>query len=373
MKHCRGFVLLTVLSVTLGLMVNIEAKAEEKESSKVLNVYNWEDYFGETTLSDFEKTFGVKVNLETFEDEEELSSNLLSYPTKYDVIVTSGAQIRDFIQVGRLAEINVASIPNLKHIDPRFRNPTYDPGHKHSVPYLWGTTGVAVNRKFVKGDENTWSILWNPKYEGKIAMLNNPEEVIGAALKYLGYSLNTRDPFKLHEAKEKLIEQNRLITGYLDVMTIQKKLVSNELWAAQIYSGEGVSASDKNEDLEYIIPEQGGAMWVDCLAIPKGAKHKDTAVVFINYILEPKVSAQIANYLWYANCNQAARPHTEEEILKSPSLYPPADTLEKCEFFLEPGSTEEETRYNEMVYKTWAELRVMKKRATLKDWGSPPQ
>ena len=366
MKNHRLLVFLIALGVLFVFFASSEVVASEKRLSKALNIYNWEDYFGETTLSDFEEKFGVKVNLETFEDEEELIAAIRSHPDKYDVVITSDDNIRECMEMRSLAEIDADNIPNIKNIDPRFRNPYFDPGHRYSVPYLWGTTGIAVNRKFIKEDEDSWSILWNPKYKGKIAMLNSPDEVMGGALKYLGYPLNTRDPSKLEEARQKLFEQTPLITGYLDCITIRDKLISNELWAAHIYSGEGMFAADKNDALEYIIPKEGTSMWIDCLAIPRDAKHKYAAEVFINYILDPKVSAKIANYLWYANCNLAARDYTDEEILKSPSVYPPKEVLNRCAFYRAAGSAEQERHFYQILYKTWSELRLRKKTTGVK-------
>jgi spermidine/putrescine transport system substrate-binding protein len=363
MKTSRLFTVLAIAAVILPSMATSEETASQKMPSKVLNVYNWEDYFGETTLSDFEKRFGAKVNLATFGDEEELFASLQSDPSRYDVIITSDSSILELRKLRLLAEIDMKRIPNIENIDPKFRNPAYDPGHKYSVPYLWGTTGIVVNRKFVADDDDSWGILWNPKYAGKIAMLNSPDEVMGAAFKYLGYPLNTRDSSRLEKARQILLEQSPLITGYLDVITIKRRMISNELWAAQVYSGEGISAADSNEALEYIIPREGAAIWIDCLAIPRDAQHRCTAEVFVNYILEPEVSGKIASYLWYANCNKAAQPYTDKEILKSACVYPPEEILRKCEFFCQGASMEEDRRFYQTLYKTWAELRL-KKRAT---------
>ncbi|MFC2140660.1 spermidine/putrescine ABC transporter substrate-binding protein, partial [Candidatus Auribacterota bacterium] len=317
-------------------------------------------YFAPTTLSDFEKKFGVKVNLKIYEDEEELLSNLQSFPGEFDIIVASDDAIREFIAMRFLKELDHQNIPNLKNIDSQFKNPGYDPGHKHSTPYMWGTSGVILNRKFIKEEIPSWAILWNAQYKGKVAMLNNSDEVIGAGLKSLGYSISTTDSILLEKAQAKLIEQIPLIQGYHDVITIRDKMISGELWAAQVYSGEGMFSVDKNEDLEYVIPKEGAAMWIDCLAIPKDAKHKYTAEVFINYILEAEVSAKIANYLWYANCNRAARKFTEKEILESPSLYPPATVLEKCEFFKTDYKAEEKVKYQQQFNKIWSELMLKK-------------
>lgn len=356
MKEYTFSALLAVFFVMSIAGVHEEVAAAEHKLSKILHVYNWEDYFGETTLSDFEKKFGVKVNLETFEDEEELVAGLQSHPEKYDVIITSDNSIRELIAMRLLARLDLNNIPNLKNIDPEFGNPPYDPGHKHSVPYLWGTTGLVVNRTFVKNKADSWSILWNPRYKGKIAMLNSPEEVVGAALKMLGHSLNTKDPSQLNKARERLLKQKPLVAGYLDAITIRDRLIENKLWAAQIYSGDGMAAADKNEALEYIIPKEGASVWIDCLAIPRDAHHKYTAEVFINYILEPDVSAQIANCLWYANCNRAARVYTLKEILESAPLYPPEDVVKRCEFFYPLGTDEEIKKNRQIVNKLWSEL-----------------
>ena len=128
-----------------------------------------------------------------------------------------------------------------------------------------------------------------------------------------------------------------------------------------MYSGEALFAMDKNEDLDYIIPKEGASVWIDCLAIPRDAKHKYTAEVFINYILDPEVSAKIVNYLWYANCNEAARAYTRKEILESPALYPSEEVLDRCEFFLQTGTAEEQMESNQLMYEMWSELRLKKK------------
>lgn len=360
MNPSRKAICLAVCVLLLLMVIPGTPGTEEKTPDRVLNIYNWEDYFGETTLKDFEKKSGVKVNLETFEDEEMMISNIQSHPGRYDVIVISGDSVRELAQMRLLAEIDLGSIPNLKQIAPEFRNPRYDPKHRYSVPYLWGTTGIALNRTFVKEKEPSWAILWNPAYRGKIAMLNNLDEVIGAALKYLGYSINTINPDRIEAARRKLLDQEPLLSGYLDPIAIRKKLISGELWAAQIYSGEGMYAADKNEAVEYIIPGEGSSRWIDCLAIPRDAGHKAEAFEFINYILEPEVSAAIANHLWYANCNRGARAYTDKEILESPSLYPPPSVLKNCEFFHQTGTADQRRASQQKYNRIWSELRLKK-------------
>jgi len=362
MRYCRVLTLWAVLGLLFASVAEETSASSDKEPIKELNIYNWEDYFGEETLPEFTRKYGVKVNLDTFTDEQKLFASITSNPAKYDIIVTSGASIIELKAARLLARIDLKNVPNFKNIDPKFRNPHYDPQHEHSVPYLWGTTGIVVNRKFVKDEGKSWSILWNPQYRGKIAMLSSPEEVLGSALKYLGHPLNTSDPSHFQQARQKLLEQSPLVVDYFDPIAVREKMVSSALWAAQIYSGEGMSAVDKNEDLEFFIPREGTAVWVDCLAIPRDAKNRHTAERFINYILEPAVSAEIANYLWYANCNKAARPLTNPEILESPSLYPPEDVLKKCEFFHPQSVPDEQRAYEKALNTTWTELKLRKKK-----------
>ncbi|MGB2660794.1 MAG: spermidine/putrescine ABC transporter substrate-binding protein [Candidatus Omnitrophota bacterium] len=325
-----------------------------------MNVYNREDYFAPDTLDNFEKKFGIKINLKTFEDEELMLSEIQSNPRKFDVVIASDNIVRELRQTRLLTEIDSNNIPNLKNIDKKFLDPSYDPGNRYSVPYLWGTTGIVINRAFIRGDEESWAVLWNPEYKKKIAMLNNGFEVIGSTLKYLGYSLNTSDVSELEEAKKKLLEQSPIIAGYLGAIEARNKLISGELWAVQQHSGEGMFAIDENEDLEYFIPKEGAAIRVDSMMIPRDAKHKYTAEVFINYILDPKVSADIANYLWYANCNAAAAPLTDKEILESPFLYPDEGTLKRCEFYIE-GNGEEQRIKEQTVNRIWSELQLKRK------------
>ena len=333
------------------LVKNIQP-AKEKLSS-VLNVYNWEDYIGDTTIEDFEKEFGVKVNLQIYDNEDTMLSSIQSNPSGYDIVVASDILVREMINMKLLSPINLNNIPNFKNIAGEYKNPSYDPGNKYSVPYMWGTSGLVINRKYIKETEPSWSILWNPEYKGKISMLYNMQDVIGAALRYLGYSANSIDPAELEEARILLLKQKPLLRGYEDNVTIKDDLISEKLWAGHNYSGEGSFAADKNENLEYVIPKEGGFIWVDNLLIPISAQHKYTAEVFINFVLRPDVSAKIANYLWYANTNEAARELTNPEILQDFSLYPPEETKKNLEFSGYFGGVEAVALYNQI----WAELQ----------------
>jgi spermidine/putrescine transport system substrate-binding protein len=324
--------------------------------SKELYIYNWEDYFAPSTIEKFEKQYGVKVHLDTFEDEEVMISTIQSDPTRYDIIVASDYTLRDLVEMRLLAPLNHQNIPNLKNLAPQFRHPEYDPQLTYAVPYLWGTTGIAVNRKHIKDSKISWSVLWDPKNKGKISMLNNMDEITGAALKRLGYSINSLSSQELEKARIDLLKQKELLVGYLDPVLIREKLASEEIWAAHLYSGDSSMVREKNDSIEYVIPEEGGFIWVDNFAIPRDAQHKYTAEIFLNFILEAQRGAEIANYLWFASCNIAAQAYTNPEILQDPSVYPSDDILRKCEFFRLQGDPADMLKSQQLRNKIWAEL-----------------
>lgn len=350
-----------VLFLILLLFMLGCASKKEKPKPSELNIYNWEDYIGSNTISGFQEKYNIKVNLKTFEDEDVVSSELQSLPSIYDLVVVSDTLVRDLSAMRLLAEVNKDNIPNIKNLDNSFLDLPYDKGNHYSIPYLWGTTGIAINKKYIDNETNSWNVLWDKAYKGKIAMLNNADEVIGAAAKKLGYSLNISETDKLDNVGKELIKQNPLILGYMDVLDIQQKLLKEELWAAQIYSGEGVAAMDENQDLEYFIPKEGAARWIDSFVIPREAKNKYAAELFINHVLDAYVSASIANELWYANCNQAAILFTDEAILRSKSLYPDEIVLSRCEFFFPGGVRSKLNAIQRLKNSIWAKLMSMQK------------
>ena len=347
-------ILLIILAGITGYFQIVKNPEPTKEKlSDVLNVYNWEDYFGETTIEDFENEFGVKVNLATFENEDEMLSAIQSNPRQYDVTVASDILVKEMINMKLLTQLNIENISNFKNIGSEFKNPSYDPGNKYSVTYLWSTSGLAINRKYIKEIEPSWSILWNPEYKGKISMLNNMQDVLGSALFYLGHSGNSINPTELEEAKNLLLKQKPLLRGYEDTITIRDDLISEKLWAGHIYSGDGAFAAAENENIEYIIPQEGAFITLDNLVVPIGAQHKYTAEVFINFILRPDVSAKLVNYLWYANTNEAAREFTDPAILQNASIYPSEEVKKNLEFSGYFGGVEALALYNQI----WAELQ----------------
>lgn len=361
MKKLNSIVLIQAVLLVFSFYCYAQEKNTGEKLAPVLNIYNWEDYIAPAALEGFEKEFGVKVNLETFKDEEEMIASIQSNPGKYDVVIAANNLVRTMIESRLLEPIDLGNISNFKNIDSRFMNLDYDPGNKYSIPYMWGTTGIAYNTKYIKEDVVSWAVFWDAKYKGKMSLLVNPYDVFPLGLKYMGYSLNSVDPVQLEAAGEKLKEGKPLLCGYEDTLMIRDNLVSGKLWIGHIYSGDAISACDKNSDIKYIIPKEGALLWIDNLCMPRNAQHKRTAELFINYILEPKVSADIANYLTYANCNKAARDYTLKEILDNPAIYPSEEMLKNCEFYKPIGTAEELTQREKIINKIWSELQSSEK------------
>lgn len=323
--------------------------------SDTLNVYNWSDYIAEGTIINFEKEFGVKVIYDTYADNEELLAKIKSGAAGYDVIFPSDYMVKTMIKLDLLAPLNMKNIKNFEYIAEKFKNPAYDaglPDKRHAIPYLWGTTGIGYDSAKIREEITGWQdSLWNPKYKGLMAMLNDMRETMGAALKLLGYSVNTTKNEELDAARKKLLEQKPLLKTYTSTEN-KRYLATGEVWIAHIFSGDLKIAQKDNQDLSYIIPKEGGTVWADNMCIPKNAPHKYTAEVFINYLLRPIVIADIANYVYQACPNEAAKPYINQTLLSDPSVYPADEVLQKLEFIEDLGLATE--KYD----RIWTEVKA---------------
>jgi spermidine/putrescine transport system substrate-binding protein len=327
----------------------------KQELAEELHVYNWSEYIDPEIYADFEQEFGVKVIEDTFASNEDLLAKLQAGATGYDIIVPSDYMVAIMIELDLLAELNYDNIPNFKNIDDTFKDPPYDPGNKYSVPYQWGTTGIGYNADEFEDAPDSWGYFFDPEmaapYAGKMSMLNDSRESIGAALKYLGYSLNTTDEAQLEEAKQLLIQQKEWVSTY-DSEGFEDLLAAGETLLAHGWSGDFFMAAEEAENVWYVIPEEGGVIWADNLAIPKTAPSQYTAEVFIDYLLRPEVGAKVSNYTWYASPNKAAEEFIDAEILEEPAIYPPPEVMDRLEFIRDVG--EATTIYD----RIWTEIKA---------------
>jgi spermidine/putrescine transport system substrate-binding protein len=286
---------------------------------KVLNLYNWSGYVAKSTIPSFEKKTGIKVTQDYFASNEELLAKLQAGGTGYDVIVPSDYMVEIMIKSDVIQPLDISKIPNVKNVGENFKGLPYDPDNEYSVPYQWGTTGILYNKKEIGELEESWDPMWDPEFEGKIGMLNDVRETMGAALYRLGYSVNTTDPKELDEAEAALKEQKPLLRGYFASYEGNRLLVQKgDILLGHIFSGDAFLALSENPDLDYIIPKPGATRWTDNMAIPNGAEHPDNAHKFINHILDAKVGAALSNYTYYNTPNEAALPMIDDALKKLP-------------------------------------------------------
>jgi spermidine/putrescine transport system substrate-binding protein len=314
-----GLVLAIVVVVGAIIAVN-------SDKTRTLRIFIWEEYIDPQVYSVFEREFGAKVIEDNYGSNEDMRAKLQAGGAVYDLVVPSDYMVRLLRQDGLLLPIDLSHIPNLTHLATRFRDPPYDPGHAFSVPYQWGVTGIGYNQKLVHPPPTRWADLFEPSkiepYKHRISMLNDMREVIGAALIASGHSPETIDPQHLAEAQALLLQQKPFLAKY-DSESFEDSLASGETVLAHGWSGEIAMAQSQNPDIAFVIPDDGSFVFVDSWAIPKGARQKELAEAFINFVLRPEISAMIVNHARYASVSDAARPLIKPEILDGPSYYWP--------------------------------------------------
>ena len=312
-----------------------------KKEGKRLFVYNWEDYVHPHTIPKFEKEFGVKVTYDTFPSNEQLLAKLQAGGAKYDVIFPTHYFLPIYLAQGLLAPLDHANLPHLHNVFAKFRNTPFDPGNTYTVPYGWGMTGLASNATYTKDDQHlgSWALVFESgaqRYSGKLGFTDEREEVMAAALHYLGHQANTRTKDALRQAGELLLRLKPHIKAFYPGAEMKKALITEDVVVAQSWNGEAVKARAKNPAVMWDVPKEGGTGWFDTMAIPKGAPHKFTAEVFMNYMLRPEVAADNSNTTGYATTNQVAvEKYIDPQVANNPAVYPPAEALARVTF-LEP-------------------------------------
>lgn len=294
-----------------------------------LNFYNWDTYIGEETLPQFKDASGIEVKMDLFADNDELFAKLKEGNPGYDVIVPTNDYVERMLIANMLEPIDRSMITNFGNLNPNFQDAAFDPGRKHSMPYMWGTQGIGYRKSKVSSVPDSWkTVLDSDEYSGRIALLS--EGVIPAALKYLGYSYNDTDPEHLKQAEALLIKQKPHIKTFAEDNG-QDLLLSGEVDLTMEWNGDILQVMEEDDDISYVVPKEGSNVWQDCLCIPVGAPHPENAHKFINFILDAKIGAEIADYIYYATPNDAARAELSDDYNKNPAIFPDDATLARCE------------------------------------------
>ncbi len=332
MKEARKMAAIFLILVMIFSLAACGGGGGGQKVSTTINVFNWGDYIDESVLTDFEKEYGIKVNYDYFATNEEMYVKLKSGGTDYDVLFPSDYMIARLIKEDMLHKLDFNNIPNIEHIDDRFKNLDYDPNNEYSVPYMWGTVGIAYNTTMVDEPVDSWNILWDPKYEGNILMMDSQRDSIAVALKKLGYSLNSRNEAELEQAKEELIKQKPLVLSYVGD-EVKDKMIGGEAALAVVYSGEVIAIRWENPDIAYSIPKEGSNLWFDAMVIPKTSQNKEAAEKFIDFMTRPEIAVRNAEYVGYSIPNTTAIEMLDEELRNDEVAYPDLDSLDNCEVF----------------------------------------
>jgi spermidine/putrescine transport system substrate-binding protein len=320
-------------------------------------LYNWVEYIDPAIKDQFEAECGVKVVETNYDSNETLLATIQAGGADYDIVVPSDYMVQLMISEGMLMELDFDVISNIAHMEPQNVHQYLDPEQKYTVPYFWGTSGFAVDTNAVAEYEDSWSMLFDPNspYCGQISMLDDERETIGAALMYLGYSINDTDPAHLEEAKNALIAQSECIKAY-DSQTNDDLLIQGETVLAHIWTGDAILASlpdlGGREGIVYVIPQEGCTIWQDNMAVPVGAPNPYTAMVFINYVNDPEVAAQNAEFVGYGTPNAAAKEFIDPAILADEAIYPPADVSARLQWIEDVGDA------LELYDRIWTEFKA---------------
>ena len=331
--------------LTCGLAAAIVLLGRATASRPVVNVCSWGEYIDTDLIDQFEAETGIRVNYQTAESNETLYSLLKSGGADYDVIVPSDYMIAQLIEEGMLEELDYNRIPNFSLVDERFQNLSYDPENKYTVPYAWGTLGIIYNTAMVDGEITSWSALYDDQYAGDVLLINNSRDALGEALLYLGCSVNTTDESEIRAAYELVADANRRGIFQGRVMDeVFQKMEGGNAAIATYYAGDYLSMLENNEDLAFVIPEEGSNWFVDAMCVLKDSPHYDAAMEWINFIASTEANLKNMDYIGYASANREALEQYpayyqalyEEEL--DPALYEimvtPPEVLARCEAYL---------------------------------------
>jgi putrescine transport system substrate-binding protein len=328
-----------LLLTAIASLAALPALAQNNE----LHVYNWSDYIAEDTIAKFEAETGIDVTYDVYDSNEVLEAKLLAGGSGYDVVVPTSQFLQRQIAAGVYQPLDKSKLPNLKNMDPELMEDAaaYDPGNEHAVIYMWGTTGIGYNVEAVRerlGEDapvDSWALIFDPEVAAELAdcgisMLDSPTDMLPSALAWLGRDPTSSAPEDL-EAAAAVIEAVRPHVRYFHSSQYISDLANGEICVAVGYSGDIFIARDRAVEAEngieiaYSVPKEGAQQWFDMMAIPADAPNPEAAHAFIDFVMRPEITADITNYVWYANANAASMPMVDPEIAGDPAIFPPAE------------------------------------------------
>lgn len=328
----KGF----AVAVLAFVLVAFPAFAAEE---KVLNVFNWSEYVPQDVLDQFTKETGIKVVYTTFDSNEAMYAKLkLLRGTGYDLVVPSAYFIELLHKDGLLSKIDQKKLDNLHKLDPTVMHQAFDPENAISIPYMWGLTGMLVNKKYVNPDEITsWNDLKRPEFKGRVLLSDDVRDCFTIALKSLGYSLNTTNEAEIKAAYEWLRELKPSVRVF-DITATKQAFISEEVIAGISWNGDAYIAMQENPNLVFIYPKDGIPLWLDSFVISSAAAHPENAHAFINFLLRPEIAKRCVTEYSYTSPNLGVKSLLDPEMAQSNVIYPTPENLKNSEFTLDVGS-----------------------------------
>ena len=338
----RKAIKLAASSTLLAMPFVHRAKAEDA----IVNVYNWADYIGETTVEDFQKATGITVTYDTYSSTDEMQAKVLAGSTGYDVVDMAGISLQRFIAANIYSKLDKSKLPNWKNLDPTILKMAegFDPGNEYGLPYMWGSVGFTYNLDMVKerlpgADLESMDTFMKPENAAKLAdcgisLLDEPTDVNMLMLDYLGKPRDAYKPEDL-EAVKAAFKSVREYVRTFDSTNYLNAIPNKELCVINSWSGDFSTAQARAKEagveinLGYFVPKTGAPAWIDMMCIPADAQHKDNAHKFINYLMEPEVIAKCTNFTNYANANLASKPFVDAAVLANPAVYPDAAVISR--------------------------------------------
>ncbi len=352
-------IILCLMLVTGTFCFTVSAdETPAPDTGVTINVYNWGEYIANGTdesmdvNAEFTRRTGIHVNYTTFDSNESLYAKLAGGGADYDVIIPSDYMVSRLINEGMLAEINLDNIPNFQYIDEKFRDPDYDPGCTHSVPYTWGVVGLFYNKDHVKEVPTSWSVLWDEQYSGKILMFDNPRDSFAIAQCSLGLSLNSNNEDDWYAAANLLKEQKPIVQAYV-MDQIFDKMQSGEAWLAPYYSGDAAILVEENDNIGFIIPEDGTNYFVDAMCIPVTSTKQEYAEAYINFMCDPEIAGANMDYVGYSTPISEAKQYLDPEVVADPLHYPSDEVLANTEVFVNLPD-----EIADLLDTLWAEVKM---------------
>ncbi|HWR69180.1 MAG TPA: spermidine/putrescine ABC transporter substrate-binding protein [Desulfomonilia bacterium] len=323
--------LLVVLVLVLLPVLAFGAKQE-------VYVFNWTEYIDPGVIKQFEQETGIKVRYSTYDSNEAMFAKLkLVKKAGYDVAFPSTYYVERMRKLNLIQPLDKAKIPNMKHINPSLLNKPYDPGNAYSIPYMWGSSAIGVNSKYVDPKGITsWNDLWNPKYKGKVLLMDDVREVFAMSLRSMGYSGNTTDSAQIRKAYEKLLKLRPNVKVF-NSDSPRQPFLNNEVVIGQIWGGEVYQANQENRDIKLIYPKEGAIFWADNMVIPGSARNVGLAYKFIDFLCRPEVAKKNCEYIGYATTNLKAQQMLDARTKNHKAVYPDDAEMKRGEFQSDVG------------------------------------